>query len=120
LGEVFNAYAQVYAEGVTGSSNSHEGIIGEIGYVPVQDYLKNGAQLKFGPAKRNTEFNADASANNDEYMPDGVKPEKADGHALVFRFSGDGGNNWIYCGKNGVITSMDNVGSEVWLMGVNE
>ncbi len=115
MGSEFVAYAQVYAEGVTGKNNSHDGIIANLGYVNVDDYLNNGAEIKWAPAKRNDQFTGDGSDNNDEYMNDGNKPEKTGWYALLYRFSGDNGQTWIYCGKNEqVITSMDNITNEIW------
>ncbi|MBQ9394653.1 MAG: IPT/TIG domain-containing protein [Proteobacteria bacterium] len=97
------AYAEVYEEGITGASGTHEGLIGQIGYGPANNAtLEN---MKWVDAKRNDQFSSEASGNNDEYMADGLKLDAAT-YRIAYRFSLDG-IHWSYCDYDGTDNGFD-------------
>jgi hypothetical protein len=71
--------------------------------------LRDPAQLGFGPATANPEYQPGwswtpasfnvQSGNNDEYMASFTAPGAGD-YRYAYRFSLDGGNSWTYCDKN--------------------
>lgn len=104
-GDKVRIYAQVYRDGVTGTSGSHEGIFGQAGYIS-QDgaVLSDMDAYKWVNGVRNEAFMGEASANNDEFMSEGIGLEKG-GYRVAYRF-GDG-HDWLYCDVDGSENGFD-------------
>lgn len=98
-GESLKAYAQVFEEGVTGTSGTHADLRGQIGYIKADGNVNDTAAYTWVDAKRNESFNDVAAANNDEFMPENVVLGTGK-YRVAYRFSMDG-NNWQYCDTNG-------------------
>jgi glycosidase/fibronectin type 3 domain-containing protein len=85
-------YGQIWINGVTGGQNSEDptpNLIAEIGFGPDGTLPNDPAWQWFG-----TSFNVNAG-NNDEYMGT-LSPTVAGSYDYLYRYSGDGGTNWVY------------------------
>ena len=98
-GEALEAYAQVFEEGVTGATGSHNNLKGQVGYMKADGNITDTAAYTWVDAARNDEFKGEAAANNDEYMSSDVVLGTGK-YRVAYRFSLDG-TNWQYCDTNG-------------------
>ena len=102
-GEVEPAYARLFVDGVTNQStggDANAAVVMEIGYGPDgSDPAAGGWQWSASAVNPTCDGCADA---NDEYMGDlTVGAVEGSPYDFAFRASGDGGQTWTHCDKNG-------------------
>ena len=110
-GSTFKAYSQVFADGSTGASGSHDGLVAQMGYVPIDTGSTAESimsSIVWTNATYNALFDGDGSDNNDEYMSTDVEITSAGTYAVVYRYSADDGKSdaekeWLYCNNAGVM-----------------
>ena len=101
----FEAYSTVKVSGVTGQSGTHNGLMGQFGYV-VADPTKGLNDVTWSDALYNDKYGGEEAADHDEYMSTTVAAPASGMYALFFRYSPDGGNNWTYCDGAGIANSL--------------
>ncbi len=101
-GSTVTVYGRVYAAGLTDQTTGNDlapNLIGAVGYGP------DGSDPSMGgwtwtAAVPNAGWNGGAvgEPNNDEYQASLVVPAASGSpYDFAYRFSGDGGNTWVYC-----------------------
>lgn len=101
-----NVYGRVYAAGLTDQSSGNDtddSLIGVVGYGPVGSLPAGNGDWTWSANATSTPtpLYDGGTSNNDEYFSTLTAPV-AGVYDYAFRFSGDGGNTWLYCDKDGV------------------
>lgn len=87
-------FGRVYVENCTGTDTECEPVTGQLGIGPEDgDPTAAAESYEFYDAEYNAEHSGD---NNDEHMTT-VTPDTEGTYRYVFRFSGNGGADWMYC-----------------------
>lgn len=105
-GASVEAYAQVYKNGVTGTSGSHSGLEGEVGYLDAASAdVGDITKYRWEKSVRNDQFSGEASGSNDEYMVRDLNLEKGT-YRIAYRFSVNKGE-FLYCDSDGTGNGFD-------------
>ena len=94
-----NIYGQVWIDGVTGQPGPTDGLWAQVGMGPEGSSPDGNADWSWSDAA----FNGDVG-NNDEFFGQ-LLPQEVGVFDYVYRYSTDGGLNWLYADLNGPIPS---------------
>jgi len=99
-GTDFTVYGRVYVAGVTDATTGNDPnplLVASVGYGP--DGATPDTWTEWTDAAPNDTYDG-SEANNDEYMATFAAPSAAGTYDFAYRFSGDGGDTWVYCDKD--------------------
>ncbi|KPV50343.1 alpha-amylase, partial [Kouleothrix aurantiaca] len=91
-----NVYGQVYIAGVTNASGATPSLMAQLGYGPSGSNPAGNSAWQWVDAS----FNGDAG-NNDEFVAS-LQPEQAGSYDYAYRYSTNGGKDWIYADLDGI------------------
>jgi hypothetical protein len=98
VGDTNTVYGQVYASGCTDGGDDCLPIIAELGVAPNgSDASADAGAYTWRDAERNTGF---SGADNDEFQST-LPASNAGDFVYAYRMSGDGGQSWTYCDRDG-------------------
>jgi hypothetical protein len=94
-------YGIVFANGLTTRTNGVDpspALVGQVGYGPAGSE-PNDTTWAWSLAGPNLGWNAATAGqpNNDEYQAGLRSPAEEGTFSYAYRFSGDGGDTWVYC-----------------------
>ncbi len=89
-------YGRVYAQGMTEAAGAHPGVIAELGHGPQGSDPASAEGWVWNAARYSVQVE-----NNDEYV--GTLNVLTPGvYDYAYRFSVDGGENWVHCDRDGL------------------
>jgi len=96
-------YGIVFANGLTTRTNAVDtspALVGQVGYGPAGS-VPDDVTWSWSLAVPNPGWNAATAGqpNNDEYQAGLLSPATAGTFSYAYRFSGDGGDTWVYCDR---------------------
>ena len=102
-GTLSTVYGIVFANGLTTRTNGVDtspALVGQVGYGPAGS-VPNDTTWAWSLAVPNPGWNAATAGqpNNDEYQAGLRSPAEAGTFSYAYRFSGDGGDTWVYCDR---------------------
>ena len=96
-----NAYGQVWIDGLTSLPGPTDGLTAQLGYGPDGSEPEGNSDWVWV----NAEFNVDVG-NNDEFRAN-LLPEAVGTFDYAYRYSTDGGTNWLYADLDGTGNGYD-------------
>jgi len=95
-------YSRVWVSGVTPGDGQGAGVSAELGYGPAGTSPLHDLSWQWTAATYNLSVDGPSPGDlaNDEYMAS-ITPTASGSFDYAYRFSTDGGANWLYCDLNG-------------------
>ncbi|MGM0557652.1 MAG: IPT/TIG domain-containing protein [Myxococcota bacterium] len=98
VGDTNTVYGQVYVDGCTDGGNDCQQVLAELGVAPDgSDASADASAYTWRDAERNLGF---GDAANDEFQST-LPASTAGDFVYAYRMSGDGGQSWTYCDRDG-------------------
>ena len=94
-----NVYGQVWIDGVTNAPGATPSLMAQLGYGPSGSKPAGNSAWQWVDAS----FNGNAG-NNDEFVAS-LQPEQAGSYDYLYRYSTNGGKDWLYADLNGPIAA---------------